>query len=320
MGVAAASANVLTGILQIVAWRLKASHIQVSPWVVDRKILKQVSGYCSVLAFWSVSMLCISGLDLTIVGHYDFGETAYYSLATLPANLIIMIISAALGPLMPAASALSTQRSSEEMGAILCRTTRYATILVLLSGLPLVALGYPILRLWVGSTYALHSVRYLQILVLATIVRNLLLPYATIVVATGKQNIATAAGIAEAVVNLGSSIYLVRSIGAAGVAIGTLLGAFVGVLMHFCLSMHYTSATISVSRGRLFIRGLLRPSIIAIPTALLALDWVRVQTSYTLWLIWAALTLAAGWFGGLSSEERNLLLGRVGRKLCFGES
>jgi hypothetical protein len=45
-------------------------------------------GYCLALAVWSAAMLCISGLDVTI-GHYDFKETSYYSLATSPTNLII---------------------------------------------------------------------------------------------------------------------------------------------------------------------------------------------------------------------------------------
>ncbi len=273
MGVAAALVNIAAGILQIVAWHLKGRRITISLAAIDPQVLKQVLGYCSLLAFWSVSMLCISGLDLTIVGHYDFRNTAYYSLATLPSNLMIMIVSAALNPLMPAASAFSIGHTAREMGNMLCRTTRYSTALVLLTGLPLMVLGYQILRLWVGTGYASRSVQYLQVLVLATIVRNLLLPFATIVVATGKQRIAITAGVAEALVNLGTSIYLVQSMGAMGVALGTLIGAFVGVLMHFVLTMRYTFGTIEVSRGRLILRGLLRPSIIAVPSALLALIW-----------------------------------------------
>lgn len=226
MGFAVSLINVSTGLLQASAWRRKFSRIRISAIGVDPKILKRMFSYCLTLGVWSAAMLCISGLDVTIVGHYDFKETAYYSLATLPTNLIISIISSAFGPFLPAVSALSTQRTAVAMGNILFRVTRYSTILILLIGLPLLVGAYPILHLWVGRTYALHSVRYLEILVLATMLRNLCVPYATIVVATGKQGLATASAIAEAIVNLGSSVYLAHSLGAIGVAAGTLLGAF----------------------------------------------------------------------------------------------
>ena len=311
MGSAVALINVTTGCLQALAWRRKLSRIRISPVGVDPKILGQMFGYCLALAVWSAAMLCISGLDVTIVGHYDFKETAYYSLATLPANLIISIISSALGPFLPAVSALSTQRTAVAMGNILFRVTRYSTILILLISLPLLVGGYPILHLWVGRAYALHSVRYLQILVLATMLRNLCMPYATIVVATGKQRLATAAAIAEAIVNLGSSVYLAHSLGAIGVAVGTLLGAFASVGMHFAFSMHYTYSTILISRIRLFVGALLRPALIAIPSLLLIPLWrdpFGQPLNLSLWLFWTAATLLTAWYATLKADERASLL------------
>ena len=50
------------------------------------------------------------------------------------------------GPLMPASSAMSTQRSAAEMGNFLARITRYTTVILLLTGLPLMVCGLPILR------------------------------------------------------------------------------------------------------------------------------------------------------------------------------
>jgi len=317
MGIAAACVNVSMGVLQIVAWQKKARQIHIQPWKVGRRILKEVFDYCSVLAIWSVSMLCISGLDLTIVGHYDFGETGYYSLATLPATFMIMIISAALSPLMPAASALSTQRTPQEMGAILCRTTRYSTVLMLLAGLPVIVFGYPILRLWVGPVYASHAVKYMQILIVATMVRNLLFPYATMIVATGRQRIATIACIAEAVVNLGGSVYLAHKIVAIGVAVGTFLGALVSVALHFAISMRYSSSTISISRLRFLLRGLVVPCAIAVPSVLSVLGSRDGRLSPALCVIWASLTLLIGWFVGLTLEERATLMDRMRLILLF---
>ncbi len=72
-----------------------------------------------------------------------------------------------------------------------------------------------------------RTVAFLRVLLLASVVRNICLPYATMLVATGRQNVAVAGATAEAVVNVTCSILLAHRIGAMGVAYGTLIGSFV---------------------------------------------------------------------------------------------
>jgi O-antigen/teichoic acid export membrane protein len=267
---------------------------------------------------WSVCMLFVSGLDLTIVGHYSFGETAYYAIAVSPTSLILMIIAALMGPLMPATSALSVQRSGTQMGSILLRSTRYATGVLFLTGLPFVVMGYLILRVWVGPVYALHSVQLLRILVLANIVRSMCSPYATMVVATCRQRVATAAAVTEGLVNLGSSIWLVQHIGALGVALGTLLGAVAGVAMHFAVSMRYTQTSLTISRMQLFVKGMLRPAAIAIPSILLWGRWWRAESpSMTVYLYcgWITSTLLLVWCASMGREDRALVVGLARNKV-----
>jgi len=311
MGMAVALINVATGLLQLLAWRKMVSRIRVSIGLVDYRLLKEMTRYCSLLSIWTVGMVCVSGLDVTIVGHYDYNQTAYYSIATLPTNFVLLIISSMLGPMMPASSAMSTRRSPSEMGDVLARTTRYSTVLLLLTGLPLLVCGFPILRLWVGPVYALYSFRYLQILVLANVLRNLCAPYATMIAATGRQGAATAAAVSEAVVNLGSSLYLASHFGAIGVALGTLLGSFVSVSLHFAVTMHFTHQTLSISRTQLFLRGLLRPAIVAVPSlVLLPLWWSSsyIPPSPGLVVAWSVSTLLFAWFGSLTLDERSKLV------------
>jgi len=165
--------------------------------------------------------------------------------------------------------------------------------------------------LWVGPEYAAHAVWFMRILILGNIVRNFCLPYTTMVVATGKQKSATVAAISEAIVNLASSIYLARFMGATGVALGTLLGAFVSVSLHFGLSMRHTAASFAISRSRLLLQGLVRPAVAAIPSALLIQLWWSVgrpQFSPQVWVIWAVSTLLLTWFVTLDSGERDGLL------------
>jgi O-antigen/teichoic acid export membrane protein len=319
MGVLVASVNVLTGLLQIVAWRRLASRVRVSLYGLDYGVLKKMLAYCSVLAIWSGGMLCVSGLDVTIVGKYDFSQTGFYSIATLPTNFIISILGAALSPFLPTTSAMSTQRTPTEMGNILSRTTRYSTILMALTGLPLLVCAYPILRLWVGSNYAVHVIGFLRILVVANILRNLCAPYATMLVATEGQKVAIAGASAEAIVNVGCSIYFARHIGAIGVAFGTLLGSLVSVLMHFAVSMHYTYAKLTISRLRLFLDGIVRPAVIAIPSLLLLPLWWshNIPTlSLQLWVALGLSTLLLTWFIALNSPERNSIMELVRRRLA----
>jgi O-antigen/teichoic acid export membrane protein len=311
MGIAVACVNVVTGLLQVLAWRKKAPQIHVSTRLVDFRVLKTMARYCSLQSIWTAAMLCITGLDVTIVGHYDYVQTAYYSIATLPTSFVLLIIASMVNPLMPASSAMSTQRSASEMGDFLNRTTRYTTVILLLTGLPLIVCGFPILRLWVGPEYALHTLMFLRVLVFANVIRNLCAPYATMICATGRQGAAAASAASEAIVNLGSSMYLASRFGALGVALGTLLGSFVSVALHFAITMHFTRQTLSISRSRLFLKGLLQPAMITIPSmALLPFWWAPTRTTFgsRLVVLWGLSTLILAWFGGLSGKERKDLM------------
>ncbi len=91
MGAAAAGVNILTALLRIVTWQRLAHHIRVSLRSVDVTLLRQMLKYCAILTVWSVCALFISGLDLTIVGHYSFSETAYYAIANAPTSFLLTI-------------------------------------------------------------------------------------------------------------------------------------------------------------------------------------------------------------------------------------
>ncbi len=309
MGIAVAVANVLGAVLQIVAWKKLAGHIGISLLPIDSGMLRRMTRYCFVLTIWSACMLFITGLDVTIVGHFAFSQVAFYSIATAPTNFVLMVVGALLGPLLPATSALSTERTSQEMGTLLLRSTRYATTALLLTGLPLMLAGFLALRLWVGQTFAANSVQLLRVLLLANIIRQLCAPYATMIVATARQGIATAAAVTEGVVNLAASILLARHFGAMGVAGGTLIGALSSVAMHFFVSMHY-SRHLAVTRAQLFLKGVVRPFAMAIPTALLLpLWWLRgaPRMGAAMWLLWGTSTLLLLWYASITSGDRDLV-------------
>ncbi len=78
--------------------------------------------------------------------------------------------------------------------------------------------------------------------------------------------------------------------------------------------MHYTYQTIKISRSRLFLKGILRPSIVALPSVLLLpLWWSFATPSFTLqtWLTLALGTVLFLWTAGVTRDERNHLIGLV---------
>jgi O-antigen/teichoic acid export membrane protein len=144
--------------------------------------------------------------------------------------------------------------------------------------------------------------------VLGNVVRQLVSPYILIVVATGKQHLATIAAVAEASVNIVLSIWLVQRIGAVGVAIGTLVGAFVSVGIHIAVSMRLTQATISLQRPRYLRQGLLRPLLMVVPALLLYPFWRRLEmfpAQPGILVVWAAVTALIAWRVVLTAEDRH---------------
>ena len=303
--------NVATALGQYVGWKTYiGKRVVFSIRAIGRDCAVQLAKYCSTISVWTVALLLVSGLDMVIVGHFDYKNTGYYGIAVSPTNFMVVIISGLFGPLVPALSALQTERTPRQLGELVIRTTRYCALLTCLVGLPLLVGAYPLLRLWVGSTYATQSVRYLQVLVVGNAIRQLGYPYSLTVLATGKQHLATLAGVIEALVNVTLSIYLVQHIGAIGVAIGTVVGAFVSVGLHILLSIRLTSATVAISRRRFIWDGLLRPLLCVVPTVLLFPEWRHFELipSALYWLAaWVVSTISIAWLTGLTHGDRESL-------------
>ena len=310
-----ASFNVVTAIGQFLGWRKYAKERVDFSWkLVDAEMALRLAKYGSVLSVWTIATLLISGLDLVIVGHYDYKNTGYYGIASGATNFMLLVIGSLFGPLLPAVSSLQTVRTAAQIGEMALNATRYCALLICLIGLPLLFGAYPLLRLWVGHDYATRSALFLEILVLGNIIRQLGYPYALVVVATGKQHLATIAAVSEAVVNVSVSIYLVQKIGAVGVAIGTVVGAVVSLGLHVVVSMKFTRSTISISRRRFFLEGLLRPLSSIIPSILLLPLWSRTTMLplNPLWMaIWSVSTLVFIWFFGLKRAERDDFLDEI---------
>jgi len=200
LALAIAGCNIATAIAQFHGWRRYArERVAFSFPFFDRKSARQLTKYSGVLMIWTLGGLCVSGLDLVIVGHFDYRNTGFYAIGASATSFMLMVVAGLLGPLLPAISSLQSSKTPSQIGDLTVRATRYGTLLLCLLGLPLLIGAYPLLSLWVGHEYALRSAVFLQVLVIGNAIRQLGYPYSIFVVATGRQHLATGAAIAACI-------------------------------------------------------------------------------------------------------------------------
>jgi O-antigen/teichoic acid export membrane protein len=270
MAIALTVVSMATALAQWGGWRRYArARVAFSAFSMPGPMVKNLLRSGGPLAIWTVGGLFVSGLDVVIVGHYDYANTGFYSIGAGATNFMLMCVTGLFSPLLPAVSAMQTTSKPKEIGDLTIRTSRFCTVILCALAVPLTIGAYPVLCLWVGHTYALRSVRFLQILVLGNLVRLLGYPYAIFTIATGQQHLSATAAVAEALVNLLLSIWLVQRVGAIGVAYGTLIGAFVSIGLHLAVSMRFTRRWIELSRLRFIMDSLLRPLVCTLPVLLL---------------------------------------------------
>lgn len=307
--------NLATLAAQWFCWkRFASTEVPLHFFTFEKAAARRLLEYCGILSIWTLGSLFISGLDTVIVGRYDFHNTGFYGIAGSATNFMLLIVGNVLGPLMPAISSMQGRRTPAHLGSRLVQVTRYCTLMLMVLGIPLLIAGFPILRIWLGPVYANGSVRFLMILVIANIIRQLGYPYALMVVATGSQRLATLSPVIEGIVNLISSLILVRTTGAIGVAYGTLIGAIFGLCIHLFVSMRLTLPVIAMNRWKLLLQGILRPALCVLPSVIV-LPWLHHYSLLPLpvpvLLLWAVATLAIAWLAGLTLHERHALRMRV---------
>jgi O-antigen/teichoic acid export membrane protein len=261
-------------LIYVVWWNKEVKGDLLRPTYVDRSMIREFLFFCSAMFVSHFSAILISGLDMPIVVAFDFRSAAYYAVAATLSNALVVPYGAIVSTLMPVAAAMSCSDKPERMGQLLLRTTRFSTVVLCLITLPLL-LGMPLfLRLWVGSDYAIHTLGLAEILIVAQFTRFTMLPYAMVGFAAGQFHRMLASPVSEAIINLLFSLALVRMIGARGVAIGTLIGAFVGVWLHFSISLPRTDCVV-LKRRELAWNGILMPIAYTLPVLLVALVLTR---------------------------------------------
>jgi O-antigen/teichoic acid export membrane protein len=314
MAWAVVAVNLATYGLQFLMYRKMVPEGRLSARLVSRRTGRELFDFCLSLTVWSFAMLLVTGLDVLLVGYFQFEKVAYYAVAATVITFLTGLQNALFGVMIPSTAVLHARGDSRELGRVMITATRYGAFLLLLTGLPLILAARSILTVWVGPTYAIHGARILQVLVLANMIRLSATPYAMTLIGTGQQRLAIVTTLLEGFSNLLASIVAGYMFGAVGVAIGTLFGSLVGVSGNFFYNMRHTAKL----EFRVFDYvgdGLIRPAICALPLILFAIALRRNNTftSTTTGLGLTAAFMATAflvWRLGLVGAEREKLRAR----------
>lgn len=311
MGGAVAAANGLSYGLTYFAWRKWARQVRIQTSLASVLYAKEIGNYSAAMMVWSLGMLMVGGLDLSIVGAFQYSATAYYAVALTVTTFVAQAQTAIFAALLPPSAALAARGEGRKLGSLLVSSTRYGMLTLLAMVLPLIVAGRDILKLWVGADYAVHSAAIMEVLVCANVVRLFAMPYSTLLLGSGQHRKVILSPLAEGVTNLVSSLIGAYLWGAIGVAVGTVIGSLVGVVLHLLYNMPRTTA-IAVNRVALLKEGLVKPLACATPFGLLLLyRMVTPRMSFaSLSITFAGAAVLAGslfWHYGLIHSERQRL-------------
>jgi len=319
MGAATAAVNVASMLILFALTRRLLPTITISLSQLSWSSVREILDYCTSLSVWSIGMLLVTGLDLTIVGIYRFNEVAYYAVAATLVTFFNGLFGALYGALGSPAAVLHARNDRTGLGEMVATSTRVSMLALLAVGIFMMIAARPLLRIWVGPEYALHAASLLQILVAANMIRICVSPYIIAMIGTGEQRKIILVPLIEGAVNLSASVLLVHWLGAAGVAWGTLIGSFISFGGHLVYTIR-RSQSVGLRPKHYLYSSLLRPLACGIPALLCALAWNNLSDFPQPWLR-AALVSIAGvatilllWRLGMTSSERSKLYSLARRR------
>ncbi|HEX2576656.1 MAG TPA: hypothetical protein VHK88_09940 [Aquihabitans sp.] len=283
--------------------------------LVDRTVGREMVSFSSAYGIWILAGLLVVGLDTTIVARIDFGGVAAFAAAAGAVSIVNAVYSSALAPLVPVAADLDAAGRRADLTELLLRITRLGGTAVVLGGAALALLADPVLTAWVGAETAAVGVPILRALVAGNVLRLVVMPYPVMLFGTGEHRRIRSTPVLEGVVNVAASIALGLAYGPTGVALGTLVGAAVGLAAHAFVNVPRTRSLDLTGAG--FVRrGLGGPLLAALPVVVVvaAADaWPAGWWWPLAAAAWTA-TAVACWTVALTSAERRALSARVRRR------
>lgn len=234
----------------------------------DTEILKKIWSYSFTTFIFIIAVQIIVNTDNLVVGAFiSVGMVAFYSIGGSLMGYSWQVVSAISTTFTPMASNLEAGGKSQELQRLLLRGTQATLGLALPISLALVLRGKTFISLWMGPQYSEISGTVLQILIISQFFGIADGTAASIMMAIDKHRPVAKSAIVEALLNLGLSILLVKTIGIYGVAWGTSIAM---TLVHLTFWPRYVRKVLGVPVRTFIWEGWIKITLCSIPYAIVS--------------------------------------------------
>ena len=266
--------NLVGGLVQpvIVMYLLPALRLHVER--ITRGMVIELLHYCGALSVWSFAMLLITGLDVTIVGHFDFEATGAYAIAATLITFYTGVTGSIFSAMMTPVAVLQARGETGRIRELILDSTQLNSYASLICTAATFLVGPWMLRAWVGPVYAAGALPILELLVVAQSARMVGLPFSTVLVAMGLQRYAVPNAIIEGCLNLALSLVGAALVGAEGVAWATLVASIAAVALLVWRVMG-SVRELGLSRAMFVRKVVLMPVLVFLPV----LAWVAMRAA-----------------------------------------
>lgn len=189
----------------------------------NRRLLRTVTSFSSAMFVLNLSGQIQTKTDEIVVGAMlPVANVTPYSIARRLSEMPQILTDQFMKVIMPLASQLQAENDRGRLRTLYVTSTRLTLALFVPLACGLVILARPFLTAWVGAAYADYDYLVL-ILIGASLIETSQWPAGSILQGMGRHRLLALMALGSALGNLGLSLILVRSIGLAGVALGTLI-------------------------------------------------------------------------------------------------
>ncbi|HEU5340730.1 oligosaccharide flippase family protein [Edaphobacter sp.] len=212
----------LTGIITVVTAFRIYPPCRVRLARPDRAILKLLWSHSFITFIWSIAAQVILYTDNVVIGIcLDVGLVAYYAIGGSLELYSGQVVGALSTTFLPIASRLDASGDNEQLRRLLVRGTQAALAILFPISLTLFFRGKTFVGLWMGQQYSLIAGTVIQILLISQFFNAAASTPSSMMMASGKHKPVAIASVISAVLNLGLSIVLAKTVGVYGVAWGT---------------------------------------------------------------------------------------------------
>jgi O-antigen/teichoic acid export membrane protein len=190
-----------------------------------RSLLRTVMSFSSALFVINVAGQLQTKTDEIVIGAFlPVAFVTPYSIARRLSEMPQLLSGQFMKVILPLASQLDAENDRVRLRTVYLTSSRITLAIFLPLAVGVVILAQPFLTAWVGAPYGQYA--YLVvILTLASLMDTSQWPAGAILQGMGRHRLLALITLGSALANLGLSLVLVRPLGLAGVALGTLIPA-----------------------------------------------------------------------------------------------